>query len=563
MTDQRISLARLTAGGMLVLAAFGASAQDMPRNANPFQRPQATSTTPAFPAVAERAPGASEPLTLPPPIPVPADGSLSLMKLPRQGAAPPTPVLPPPIPAAPDTEETAPAPKTAAAAPSAAPAAPAKPRAFLSREKIEANRARCQVDFKGRTLVQLPAGETEQVVRMTGAEGCLTALSADQDWLDVQYAGNNELLVSVLANADVTSRRGDVTVVTPNRTFVLTVRQAGAEPPKPAPVPAALETKSAKPVEPTPRAVLPVEPAAPSASTKAAVAEPATAKTSPAEQAKPAPAAPVKPVVAETATAVVADASKPTVPVAAAAAKAALPVSEPPKAEAAAPGPTAPAKVEAVAAVAVPVQPSPAAAPADHYDAAQARLADVGDKPLEAGHPRLSLLTRAAEPSVSLVAVEAPVMPAMTFALPEVTVEVTPLRSLALLAEKESPVPLLTAADLGRRPVPVMALPVVAAPAPVAPVVPAVTEKVAPVADETAPAPADPARAQSVLRAFQQSAPAPVASEAHKAAAPKAVPRTTAVTKAALAAAKAVAVPEGYMTLDDYDTAAPAKKAGR
>lgn len=494
MTNQRFSLARLTAGGMLVLAAFGASAQEMPRNGNPFQRPQATSPSTVPPAsLAERTPGAAEPLTLPPPIPVPAEGSLSSMKLPPPAkAGSSAPELPPPTPAAGDNQNTAPAlAPTKAAGPAVVPVAastvPARPRAFLSREKIEANRARCQVDFKGRTLMQLPAGETEQAVRMVGADGCLTAVSADADWLDAQYAGNNELLVSVQTNDQTASRRGEITIVTPSRTFVLTVRQAGAEPaPAPVAAPAALETKP----------------------TKSAVV--AAAKAVPLEETK---------------------------------------VTAAPQGAAAQPVPT-------------PVAPKETAVtpPEEQYDAAQARLADVGDMPIEAGLVH-SVLLRAnrAEPSVSVILAE-PLSVPTTFELPEVAEEAVPLRSLALLAEKESPVHLLTAAELGRQVVPALALPTVAAPAPIAPVVPP-----SPVAVEPAAIAADPARAQSVLRAFSQNAPAIPAEAGKPVQARTPSHAAAAVPKAASPAthAKSVVVPDGYVTLDDYDTTPPAKKQGR
>lgn len=258
MTNQRFSLSRLTLGGLLVLAACGAHAQDSAHNPNPFQPPQAASAAPSAgaivlpPATAARQAPESGALTLPPPIPVPLEKMLP--QLPRQSTLPtegtaPTMVQPGgPAKNGGDTTSTA---KTQA---ETVPGGPPKVRAFLPREKIEANRARCQVSFKGRSLIQLAAGEVEQIVQMTGANGCLTAISADADWLDVEYQGNNELLLFVEANTDKASRRGKVTIVTPNQTFVLTVRQA-AEATAPASVPKATTpaTSPAKPVTRTPK----------------------------------------------------------------------------------------------------------------------------------------------------------------------------------------------------------------------------------------------------------------------------------------------------------------------
>lgn len=254
MTNQRFSLSRLAIGGVLVLAACGTYAQDAAHNPNPFQPPQATAVTPSAsatqalstspalpPATTARLSSDTGPLTLPPPIPVPLEKTLpKLARQPSMPAASAAPVLPPPPPApAASKEDDLPAPAKAQAA---APSGPSKVRAFLSREKIEASRARCQVSFKGRNLVQLGAGDVEQIVQLTGAKGCLTAMSADADWLDVEYRGNNELMLLAHANMSDTSRRGQVTVVTPNQTFVLTVRQA------------------AEPVTPTPASSMPVSP---------------------------------------------------------------------------------------------------------------------------------------------------------------------------------------------------------------------------------------------------------------------------------------------------------------
>jgi hypothetical protein len=266
MTNQRFRLSRVTIGGLLLLAACSAYAQDSARNPNPFQAPQvaaapstASSTPMLPPATTARQAADTGPLTLPPPIPVPLEKSL-----PKLASQPAGPVAsagsippPPPTPSA-KKEDEVPVPAKAQA--SAASVATPKVRAFLPREKIEANRARCQVSFKGRTLVQLAAGESEQLVQMTGAAGCLTAISADTDWLDAEYQGNNELMLLAHANTGDAARRGKVTVVTPNQTFVLTVRQAAEAISAPKEKAPKVETAPGKAADVPVSAVAPVEP---------------------------------------------------------------------------------------------------------------------------------------------------------------------------------------------------------------------------------------------------------------------------------------------------------------
>lgn len=546
MTLQRISLARLTAGGMLVLAAFGASAQDTSRNSNPnpFQRPSATSAAPtAAPGPVANAPASAPsatssvvveqgPLALPPPIPLPPPGiaypALSVPKMPAAVSAPVTKMLPPPIPAleeGPSSAENKPG-KAGKQVDSPAADAPAKPRSFMAREKIEANRAKCQVSFKGRTLVQLSAGDTEQIIQLTGADGCLTAMSSDTDWLDVQYAGNNELVVSASANEDDSSRKGQVTVVTPKQTFILTVRQAAATPARavvttPVPAAAAVEVK---------------KPAA------ASIAAPSLA---------------IEPV-------------KATVPV-----KADL------------------AKVESAK-----VEPAVVAVEPELSEAARARMEDASHQPTSP-----SLSQHLAERVLVDIKVPAVVpMPMPSFELPEFT---EPLRVLPALVTREvtvalvepkpvsipsvlsialpeikptpapaTPVPPVTAAKpVVASQVKPVSPPAVTEPAQAAPVVPKTIEYKASAhvveAEPVVPA-ADPARARSVLQAMlgiqepasksvgakpaTRGVPTP-AVKGKPAGVPAAVAekKLAAAVPPAPAKAKAVAVPDGYVTLDEYD----------
>ena len=562
-----------------MLAAFGASAQDTSRNSNPnpFQRPTAAAPATAVAAIASStAPGAAAssaapaaqeqgPLTLPPPIPLPPPGiaypALSVPKMPAAVAAPVTKVLPPLVP--PLDEESAklegkPS-KSGKAENKSEADAPAKPRAFLAREKIEANRARCQVSFKGRTLVQLPAGETDQVLQLTGADGCLTAMSADTDWLDVQYAGNNELVVSATANEEETSRRGQITVVTPKQTFVLTVRQAAPAPVRAVPVTPAVGVA----VAPAPRAEAPVK-------TRALVSAQ-----------EPANAAPVK----------AADKGLD---------KAADKVAEPVKAE-----------PEKVAPAPAPVVP---AAPAEP-ELSEAALARMADAPVAA--PVKFMLDRLREPVMPVVTV-APVvpMPLPVFDLPEIKesprlilprvmpeltislvepkhVPMPSVLSLALPDVKPTPAPAPVAAPAPVQvaPVAVAAVQVPAAPAkpvaapqektvavlPSAAKAPAAPEPTAPKTVEyrasahvveaepvAQPAP-DPARARSVLQAML-GVQVPVSKAATRTPAAPAVKGKPAMPSQAApvekkvpavvkqAPAKSLSVPDGYVTLDEYDS---------
>jgi len=566
-----------------VLAAFGASAQDTSRNSNPnpFQRPTAaapatgvaatTSSAASVHAASSAAPTAQEPgpLALPPPIPLPPPGiaypALSMPKMPAALAAPVTKVLPPLVP--PLDEESAklegkPA-KSGKAENKSEADVPAKPRAFLAREKIEANRARCQVSFKGRTLVQLPAGETDQVLQLTGADGCLTAMSADTDWLDVQYAGNNELVVSATANEEDTSRRGQITVVTPKQTFVLTVRQAA-----PAPVRAVTVTPAAGvAVAPAPRAEAPVK-------TRALVSTQ-----------EPTNAAPVK--AADKGIDKAAD-------------KVAEPVKAEPEKVAPAPAPVVPA---------VPAEP----------ELSEAALARMADAPVAA--PAKFMLDRLREPVTPVVTV-APVVPMAlpVFDLPEIKesprlivprvmpeltislVEPThlPMPSVLSLALPDvKPMPALAPAAPVVAPTPVQVAPVAVAAAqvPAAPAkslaapqekavavlpsaakAPAAPEPIAPktveyrasahvVEDEPVAQPApDPARARSVLQAML-GVQVPVSKAATRTPAAPAVKGKPAMPSQAApvekkvpavvnqAPAKSLSVPEGYVTLDEYDSA--------
>lgn len=180
-------IVRLATGAMLALAACAALAQEPVRKATPSSA--GASGTPTLPPPA---------LVLPPPLPAPS---------PAQAGA---------VPGAPQQ------------AASDAAAGATRSRAFLSREEIEATRSRCKVSLAGGAQVRLPAFEAEQTIRLDGGQGCLKAVSADVSWLDIRTSGSDELLLIAQDNDDAAPRRGEVTVVTPNRTFVLFVRQAGS-----------------------------------------------------------------------------------------------------------------------------------------------------------------------------------------------------------------------------------------------------------------------------------------------------------------------------------------------
>jgi len=525
MTIQRFSLSRLTLSGLLVLAACGAYAQDSAYNANPFQgskaaaavAPANTATSASMPALPPVTPARvaadTGPLTLPPPIPVPLPIAVPLDKLPKVASQPAQataiPVPPPPVPAL-DKNETAPAPTKAPA--TVAQAETPKVRAFLPREKIEANRARCQVSFKGRSLIQLTAGDVEQIVQMTGANGCLTAISADADWLDVEYRGNNELLLVAHANTSTSARRGQVTVVTPNQTFMLTIRQA-AEPVEPASAPKektpAVERTSTREADATPvRTSTPAEPEYDAA--KARLADHS-------DQPLPGSAALTLRAAREPALMSITEMA----PLTASMPELDLPEVEGPPLEL-----RSLAKLQqrssAVLAEVVPTLtvPSP-----------QFELPDVRGAPLEL--KSLAALQKETPP-LTVRAEDLAPLPMPSVSLPEVAVQVQPLKSLVALRDQAPSVATLSADQLPRPPVSLPPLPAISAP-------------VARVVDAKTPTPAvDPAHAKTVLEAVFRAA-EPTFGEA-----PAAVPVKPAPARPAY-------VPPGYVTLDEY-TAAPAAK---
>lgn len=143
--------------------------------------------------------------------------------------------LPPPVPSASARAVTLPPlpiPGSAAMAPSGeveqTPAA--KTDTFLSREQILAQRARCNVTMPGAGQLQVAAAGTQQMIALEGAAGCLTAVSSDKAWLEAEFI-QDALEIQVRENPSGAARRGRVTLVTPSKTFVLTITQ-GERPPQ-------------------------------------------------------------------------------------------------------------------------------------------------------------------------------------------------------------------------------------------------------------------------------------------------------------------------------------------
>jgi hypothetical protein len=396
-----------------------------------------------------------------------------------------------------------------------------KVRAFLPREKIEANRARCQVGFKGRNLIQLTAGDVEQTIQMTGANGCLTAISADTDWLDVEYRGNNELVLVAHANTSTSARRGQVTVVTPNQTFVLTVRQA-AEPAEPS----STEKEKSPGVGPAP--------------TKKADATPVSA------------AAPAEPDY-DAAKARLADIGDQPLPTSAALKSLAgrepalISIAEMAPLTTSMPELTLPELVEPkleLRSLTMLQERTPSVlaevVPTLNVPTPQFELPEVRGAPLEL--KSLAALQKEAPPPTIRAEDLAP-LPTPSFSLPDVAVQVQPLKSLEALRNLSPSVATLSADQLQLPPV---SLPLPAISAPDAKVAEPATLASA---KQATPA-VDPARAKSILDAVF-SATEPTFGEA-----PVAVPVKPAPARPSY-------VPPGYVTLDEYTTAPAAKPAAK
>lgn len=137
---------------------------------------------------------------------------------------PPIPV--PPVPARLPPVELPPPLETAAEPPVASPGAvPKKPRSFLSRNQIEASRALCRVELSGPTSFRLPATRGTFVVPYKGAQECITAVSAEDAWVEFRTSKRGSLEVTVSANPDTLPRDTHLTVVAPNNTFELSIHQ--------------------------------------------------------------------------------------------------------------------------------------------------------------------------------------------------------------------------------------------------------------------------------------------------------------------------------------------------
>lgn len=123
-----------------------------------------------------------------------------------------------------------PAPVVAGVEPTGAPEV-GKSKAFYSREELESQRGRCSTRLLSAPDMAIASSEALVAVKFSGLKGCFTAVSTEADWLELRAEGEDELQLDVEANNTNTPRKGRITVLTPNQTFVVQVKQAGKDSP--------------------------------------------------------------------------------------------------------------------------------------------------------------------------------------------------------------------------------------------------------------------------------------------------------------------------------------------
>lgn len=106
-----------------------------------------------------------------------------------------------------------------------------KSKAFYSREELESQRGRCSTRLLSAQDMAIASSEALVAVKFSGLKGCFTAVSTEADWLELRAEGEDELQLDVEANNTNTPRKGRITVLTPNQTFVVQVKQAGKDSP--------------------------------------------------------------------------------------------------------------------------------------------------------------------------------------------------------------------------------------------------------------------------------------------------------------------------------------------
>lgn len=172
----------------------------------------AARAAPALPPV--QLPGAAPYLgdILPPPLP-PRPGE----RAPELPGTPGTPAPKEPAVAKPATEGSKPARKPTTS--------------YLSREDIEAARARCDVRLRSPALVRVSgAGGTIRLrLDITGGRACVKALMADEDWLHVGELGaDGAAEVHVAANPDEEDREATLVVANTGTSLSVRVLQRGS-----------------------------------------------------------------------------------------------------------------------------------------------------------------------------------------------------------------------------------------------------------------------------------------------------------------------------------------------
>lgn len=163
-----------------------------------------------------------------PPLPTKPGTALPPLELPP---LPPAPTAPPAAKAeAPVSKREAPVIKleddSAKADEKAKPAKP-KDSPFLSRAALEEKRRNCKVEAPAlRSLTAKPKGDMLTVkLRQSAGENCLSAASADTDWVEASINSRTAEVTLRIEPNDAEKRMATINVLAGNDTIVLTVEQ--------------------------------------------------------------------------------------------------------------------------------------------------------------------------------------------------------------------------------------------------------------------------------------------------------------------------------------------------
>jgi len=98
---------------------------------------------------------------------------------------------------------------------------------FLSREVLQASRAKCNVQLKSPTVLTFPTAGGRKTLRMTvtGGRSCVKAISSSHDWIQVSDLVNDELTVNLAENEDSQAREGMVVIANTGSSVKVVVRQ--------------------------------------------------------------------------------------------------------------------------------------------------------------------------------------------------------------------------------------------------------------------------------------------------------------------------------------------------